>query len=72
MNVNFDRITKVAAEIASQLSIKRGPKISPASVAHEFFLNGNIGIELGPWPKPEQDRARRVCRCIDRRNPQRI
>jgi hypothetical protein len=56
-DVNFNRTTKVAAEIASQLSIKRGPKIRPASVAHEFFLKGNIGIELGPWPKPQQDRA---------------
>lgn len=55
--VNFNRITKVAVEIQSQLSIKRGPKMRPASVAHEFFLKGNIGIELGKWPRPQQDRA---------------
>jgi hypothetical protein len=55
--VEFNRLKEIAAEVASQLSIKRGPKIRPASAAHEFFLNGNIGIELGPWPEPQQDRA---------------
>ena len=56
-DVDFNRITKVAIEVASQLSIKRGPKVRRASVAHEFFLKGNIGIELRQWPKPQQDRA---------------
>ncbi len=56
-DVDFNRITKVAVEVASQLLIKRGPKIRPASVAHEFFLKGNIGIELRQLPKPQQDRA---------------
>jgi hypothetical protein len=55
--VDVDRITKIAAKVASQTSIKRGPKISVPSGAHEFFLKGNIGIELGPWPKPQQDRT---------------
>ena len=53
----FNRLKEIAAKVASQLSIKRGPKIRPASAAHEFFLKGNIGIELGPWPEPQQDRA---------------
>jgi hypothetical protein len=55
--VDVGRMTKTAAEVASQTSIKRGPKISVPSAAHEFFLKGNIGIELGPWPKPQQDRT---------------
>ena len=53
----FNRLKEIAAKVASQLSIKRGPKIRPASAAHEFFLKGNIGFELGPWPEPQQDRA---------------
>lgn len=55
--IEVGRITEVAAKVAAQISLKRGPKIRAASVAHEFFLKGNIGIDLGPWPKPQQERA---------------
>jgi hypothetical protein len=50
-------IVAIAAKAASRLSIKRGPKISAPSTAHELFLNGRLGVELGPWPKPQQDRT---------------
>jgi hypothetical protein len=53
----FNRVTEIAAKVAQQLSIKRGPKISAASAAHETFLKDEFGLGLGPWPKPQQGRA---------------
>lgn len=53
----FNHVTEIAAKVAPQLSIKRGPKISVASAAHESFLRDEFGLGLGPWPKPQQDRA---------------
>ena len=52
----LNRVIEIAAKVVSRLSIKRGPKVSAPSTAHELFLNGQLGIELGPWPKPRQDR----------------
>jgi hypothetical protein len=53
----LNRIVELAAKIESRLSIKRGPKVSAPSLAYEFLHSGQLGIELGPWPKPQQDRA---------------
>ena len=33
-----DRLAEVAASIAPQLTIKRGPKVTAPSVSHQFFL----------------------------------
>jgi hypothetical protein len=52
----LNRIMELAARVASQLSIKRGPKVSAPSAAYEFLDRGQLGIKLGPWPKPQQDR----------------
>jgi hypothetical protein len=53
----FNRVKEIAAKVAPQLSIKRGPKIGAASAAHESFLKDEFRLGLGPWPKPQQDRA---------------
>jgi hypothetical protein len=52
----LNRVIEIAAKAASRISIKRGPKVSAPSTAHELFLNGQLGIELGPWPKLQRDR----------------
>jgi hypothetical protein len=41
--VSWRRITEIAAAVAPHLSIPRGPKVSAASAAHEFFLESVVG-----------------------------
>jgi hypothetical protein len=39
--VNFQRIGEIAATVATHLRIHRGPRISPASAAHQFILENS-------------------------------
>jgi hypothetical protein len=56
-NVDYQRITDIAASIAPYLSPNRGPKVSAASAAHEFLLNPEIELSAARRPAPYQDQA---------------
>jgi hypothetical protein len=41
-HVDRDRIAEIAAEVSPHLSIRRGPKVTAWSAAHEFLLEEGI------------------------------
>jgi hypothetical protein len=55
--VDYQRITDIAASIAPHLPANRGPKVSGASAAHEFLLNPEIDLSAARRPAAYQDRA---------------
>jgi hypothetical protein len=55
--VDYQRITDIAASIAPYLPANRGPKVSAASAAHEFLLNPEIDLSAARRPVAYQDRA---------------
>ena len=64
-----ERLIELAARVAPQLTMRRGPRISAASAAHEFLLENGIGVrevnlytwdpEIGDFTDP-QTRATRL------------
>jgi hypothetical protein len=57
-DVDCRRITEIAARLAPHLSLRRGPKISAASAAHEFFLaviERNYGPHAYTWNAHEDN-----------------
>ena len=57
-DVDCRRITEISARLAPHLSLRRGPKISAASAAHEFFLaviERNYGPHAYTWNALEDD-----------------
>jgi hypothetical protein len=56
--VDCRRITEIAARVAPHLSIERGPRISAATAAHEFFLACFVsltGLHAYTWSTLEDD-----------------
>jgi hypothetical protein len=45
--INGDRIRAIAASVTPQVHRARGPKKTPASAAHELFLETNVCARLG-------------------------
>lgn len=54
--VDYQRITDIAASIAPHLSANRGPKVSAASAAHEYLLNPEIDLSAARRPAAYQHR----------------
>jgi hypothetical protein len=55
--VDYQRITDIAASITPCLPANRGPKVSAASAAHEFLLNPEIDLSAARRPVAYQDRV---------------
>jgi hypothetical protein len=55
-SVDYQRIREIAVLISPRLTVPRGPKVRIASVAHEFFLNPEMG--LAPRRRPSAYRNR--------------
>jgi hypothetical protein len=61
--VDCRRIAEIAAQVVPHLSVERGPKISAASAAHEFFLASIepiIGARAYTWNAVRDDFTDRV------------
>jgi hypothetical protein len=55
--VDYQRITDIAASIAPHLASNRGPKVSAASAAHELLLDPEIDLSAARRPDAYQDRT---------------
>jgi hypothetical protein len=53
---DIDSLVSMAGRASPQLALRRGPKITPPSASHEFFLEDRFRIMRGPLPKPGPQR----------------
>jgi hypothetical protein len=60
-SIDYQRLTELAAEVASHLSLARGPKISAPSASHAFLLEHEIKLTKKRLPYSRNDRTAESC-----------